>query len=44
MKKTNLELILDYLDKHKWQGRIIAVGIALAMQGDQIKIIIDYFV
>jgi len=38
MKKSNLELILEfgrdflkYLDNHKWQGRIIAVGVSTSM-------------
>jgi hypothetical protein len=38
MKKSNLELILDflrdfldYLHNHKWQGRIIAFGVSFSM-------------
>jgi hypothetical protein len=43
MKKSNWELTLEYLDRHKWQGRIIAAGIALSFIKSDIITIVKYF-
>lgn len=43
MKKSKLEIILDYLDNHPWQARIILTAIVISVIKTDLMIIINYF-
>lgn len=48
MRKSKLELVLNflehYLDKHFWESRILATGIAIGFVRTDFLTIIHYFI